>query len=144
MSWVVSVVLVLFVFLFVIPFFSGLLKDKNELNKVSLKEKFKVIIELLNLAAFDGHGSVRMTSKKTFNLYEDGQNQIISCDYYYGHLTIIWKYKYFHNEIVHQKIFHDLRNISLDTQKNIATEMINEMAVVVENHKNQVLNMPNS
>ena len=77
--------------------------------------------------------------KREFNLYEDGQNQIIKFQYSTGHLTITWKYKYFQKEIVHERQFNDVRNLSLFDQQKIGEQMINEMAIVVERHKNNVI-----
>ena len=94
---------------------------------------------MINEAAFNGDGSVTTLDKREFNLYEDGQNQIIKFQYSTGHLTITWKYKYFQKEIVHERQFNDVRNLSLFEQQKIGEQMIREMAVVVERHKNNVI-----
>ena len=56
-----------------------------------------------------------------------------------GHLTITWKYKYFQKEVVHEKIFNNVRNLSIFEQQRIAEIMVSEMAVVISNHQNNVL-----
>lgn len=94
---------------------------------------------MINEADFNGTGSVTELDKREFNLYEDGQNQIIKFHYSSGHLTITWKYKYYQKEIVHEKQFDNVRNISLFDQQKIAQQMISEMTVVVQRHKNDVL-----
>ena len=94
---------------------------------------------MINEAAFNVDGSVTTLDKREFNLYEDGQNQIIKFQYSTGHLTITWKYKYFQKEIVHERQFNDVRNLSLFEQQKIGEQMIREMAVVVERHKNNVI-----
>jgi hypothetical protein len=54
-------------------------------------------------------------------------------------LAITWKYKYFQKEIVHQRQFNNVRNLSLFEQQNIAKQMIDEMTIVIVNHKNNVI-----
>ena len=120
-------------------FFTSLSKDNDDLQGRTLSEKFNVIVNMIKEAAFNGDGSVTTLDKREFNLYEDGQNQIIKFQYSTGHLTITWKYKYFQKEIVHERQFNDVRNLSLFEQQKIGEQMIREMAVVVERHKNNVI-----
>lgn len=120
-------------------FFTSLSKDNDDLQGRTLSEKFNVLVNMINEAAFNGDGSVTTLDKREFNLYEDGQNQIIKFQYSTGHLTITWKYKYFQKEIVHERQFNDVRNLSLFEQQKIGEQMIREMAVVVERHKNNVI-----
>lgn len=120
-------------------FFTSLSKDNDDLQGRTLAEKFNVIVNMINEAAFNGDGSVTTLDKREFNLYEDGQNQIIKFQYSTGHLTITWKYKYFQKEIVHERQFNNVRNLSLFEQQKIGEQMIREMAVVVERHKNNVI-----
>ena len=84
-------------------------------------------------------GKVTTLDKRSFNLYQDGKNQIIKFEYGTGHLTITWKYKYFQKEIVHEKQYDNVRNLSLFEQQKIADNIISEMEQVVENHKNNVI-----
>ena len=56
-----------------------------------------------------------------------------------GHLTIIWKYKYFQKEVTLERQFDNVRYINIIEQQVIADEMINEMTRVVEIHKAKVL-----
>lgn len=119
-------------------FFGDLNKDKYDLQGQTLEEKFKFIVDMLNEAAFNGRGEVTVQDKRSFNLYEEGQNQIIHFYYSTGHLSITWKYKYFQKEAVHEKQFDNVRNISIFDQQKIANIMIKEMAFVIENHKNNV------
>ena len=120
-------------------FFRDASKDKDDLRHTSLSEKFNVIVNTLNDAAYGGKGNVTTLDKRSFNLYEQGKNQIIQFQYGTGHLTIIWKYKYFQKEIVHEKTYTNVRNLSLFEQKKIADNMINEMMNVVEKHKIDVM-----
>ncbi|RMA56277.1 forkhead box protein [Ulvibacter antarcticus] len=136
MIWVLVIGIVLFI---LFSFFRDANKDKDDLRNISLSEKFNVIVNTLNNAAYDGKGSVTNLDKRSFNLYENGKNQIIKFQYGTGHLTINWKYKYFQKEIVHEKTFNNVRNLSLFEQKKIADNMINEMMNVVEKHKIDVV-----
>ena len=120
-------------------FFSSLSKDNDDLQGRTLDEKFSIIVNMINSAAFNGEGSVTTLDKREFTLYKVGQNQIIRFMYSTGHLTIIWKYKYFQKEIVHEKQFRDVRNLSLFDQQKIGEQMIKEMVIVIERHKNNVI-----
>ncbi len=136
MIWTIVIVIVGYI---LIQFFISLSKDNDDLQGQSLDDKFNFIVNMLNGAAFNGHGTIISLNKREFNLYEDGQNQIIKFQYSTGHLTITWKYKYFQKEVIHEKQFNNVRNLSLFEQQKIGEQMIREMAIVVENHKNNVL-----
>ncbi|RYU93182.1 hypothetical protein [Emticicia agri] len=120
-------------------FFSALSKDNDDLQGRTLNDKFNVIVHMINDAAFNGNGSVTTLDKREFNLYEDGKNQIIKFQYSTGHLTITWKYKFFQKEVVHERQFNNVRNLSLFEQQKIGEQMIKEMTIVVERHKNNVI-----
>jgi len=120
-------------------FFLALSKDNDDLQGQSVHKKFAVIVHMLNEAAYDGRGMVRTLTKREFNLYEEGENQIIKFQYSTGHLTIIWKYKYFQQEVVHQKQFDNVRNLSIFQQQRIGDLMVSEMEMIVLNHKHRVL-----
>lgn len=135
MVWTIIIVIIGII---LFRFFSSLNNDNNDLLGKTLSEKFNVIVNMINNAAFNGNGSITVLDKREFNLYEQGQNQIIQFHYSTGHLTITWKYKYFQKEIVHQKQFNDVRNLSLFEQQKIGEQMIKEMTIIVERHKNNV------
>lgn len=136
MFWTIIIAIVVYI---TIRFFISLSKDDYDLQGQNLAEKFQFVVNNLNRAAFNGRGNVILLSKRSFNLYEDGQNQIIQFYYSTGHLTITWKYKYFHKEAIHERQFNDVRNLSLFEQQKIADTMINEMKVTVSNHQGNVL-----
>ncbi|RRD58377.1 hypothetical protein [Tannerella forsythia] len=136
MIWTIVVVIVGYI---LIRFFISLSKDNDDLQGRTLDDKFNVIVNMINEAAFNGCGSVTTLDKREFNLYEEGQNQIIKFQYSTGHLTITWKYKYFQKEVVHERQFNDVRNLSLFEQQKIGEQMIKEMAIVVERHRNNVI-----
>lgn len=136
MIWTIVIVIVGYI---LIRFFISLSKDNDDLQGRTLDDKFNVIVNMINEAAFGGGGSVTSLDKREFNLYEEGQNQIIKFQYGTGHLTITWKYKYFQKEVVHERQFNDVRNLSLFEQQKIGEQMIKEMAITVERHKNNVI-----
>ncbi len=137
MIWTIAGAIALFL---IIKFIMSLENDKTDLRFEDLSQKFSLIVRELNQEAFNGRGRVYKIDLRTFNLYEEGQNQIINFHYSSGHLTITWKYKYYQKEIVHKKQFDYSRNLSLFEQQNIARVMINEMNGVIASHKNQVYN----
>lgn len=136
MIWIIVIVIVGFI---LIRFFISLSKDNYDLQGRTLDDKFNVIVNMINEAAFGGRGSVTTLDKREFNLYEEGQNQIIKFHYSTGHLTITWKYKYFQKEVVHKRQFNYVRNLSIFDQQKIGEQMIEEMAITVERHKNNVI-----
>lgn len=125
-------------------YFSSMQQDSHELDNQSLSEKFRVIIDELNASAFNGKGSVTVHDKRNFNLYEDGQNQIIHFQYSTGILSVNWKYKYYQKEIEYKKDFNNVRNISIFEQKDIAEQIIKEVEVIISKHKSEVLGLNNS
>lgn len=136
MIWIIVIAIIGY---FLIRFIIDLNKDNYDLQSQTLSEKFQFLVDELNEAAFNGMGSVTNLDKRSFNLYQTGQNQIINFMYSTGHLTITWKYKYFQKEVVHKKQFNNVRNLSIFEQQRIAEIMASEMAVVISNHQNNVL-----
>lgn len=136
MFWTFLIILFLF---FLVKFFFAMEQDNHELRNESLSEKFGVIIQAINNAAFNGNGSVTYLDKRSVNLYLDGENQIIHFRYGTGHLTVIWKFKYFQKEVIHEKAFNNVRNLSIFEQQRLAELMITEMQYIVNNHKRSVM-----
>lgn len=136
MIWFILIVIVLII---IFKFMNDLNKDKYDLQGTSLEEKFKVVVNMLNEGAFNGNGNITKLDNRSFNLYEQGSNQIINFHYGTGTLTITWRYKYFQKEVVHTKDFYETRNLSIFEQQKIAEQMISEMIPIVQNHKNNVM-----
>ncbi len=132
MFWILFIVVVCYI---LFKFLNDLNKDKYDLEGKSLQEKFNIIVSAINNEAFNGEGEVTRLDKRSFNLYQQGSNQIVNFQYSTGTLTITWRFKYFQKEVVHKKDFYDVRNLSLFEQQKIADRMIEEMAEKVENHK---------
>jgi uncharacterized protein (TIGR02145 family) len=72
-------------------------------------------------------------------LYEEGKNQIVQFEYVGGDLLIEWKYKYFHEEVLHKRRFKYLRNTNLPIQLKIADEIIQEMDTIIKRHKQTII-----
>ncbi|MBO6573124.1 MAG: hypothetical protein JJ958_11860 [Balneola sp.] len=138
MIWVVVIGAILFI---LFRFLNDYNKDNYDLRGQALNEKFKVIVNMINTVAFNGQGIVTQRDKREFNLYREKENQIINFIYSTGNLTITWKYKYFQKEVIHERTFYDVRNLSLFEQQEIGEIMIEEMGQVVAKHKNNVLNL---
>jgi hypothetical protein len=136
MIWVILVAIVVYI---IFKFSSDVNKDKYDLRGINLSDKFKVVVGEINQAAYNGNGRIITINNRAFNLYQDGQNQIICFFYGTGHLTITWKYKYFQKEVVHEKIFHDVRNLSIFEQQRMAEIIIGEMTQVIQRHQEDVL-----
>jgi hypothetical protein len=135
MIWIILIAVVAFV---IIKFSIALNKDNDDLQGKTLAEKFAYTVNDLNDCAFNGRGKVIPLDKRAFNLYDGESNQIIKFYYSTGHLTIEWRYKYFQQEVVHSRQFNDVRNINVSGQERIAASMIQEMQIVVANHKRKI------
>jgi hypothetical protein len=131
-------ILGVFVAYFLIKFLMSLSNDNDDLADQSLSEKFAVIVRVINNVSFNGNAEIITIDKREFYLFEEGNNQMVFFMYSTGSLTITWKYKYFQKEIIHEKHFDNVRNLSIFEQTNRANQMINEMELVVAKHKNHI------
>ncbi|AFC26803.1 hypothetical protein [Saprospira grandis] len=120
-------------------FSSALSEDRYELEEQSLAEKFSTVVHTLNQAAFNGQGKIVPLDQRSFNLWQQGKNQIINFHYSTGHLSICWKYKYLQKELVHERQFDNVRNLSLLEQQQLAERMIQEMRPLIAQHQQNVL-----
>lgn len=145
MFWTILLAIVAFVIIkMIVSFAGGLLQDKCELSKISAPNKFHYLVQDLNNYAFDGQANVHQYDKRLFALVNN-TNQMIVFQYSTGNLEIVWKYKYYQQEVSHRKLFADCRNITTDEQHRIAQAMISEIEPVIEQHKRKVMsNMPGS
>jgi len=112
-------------------------KDNDDLAGTTLDNKFNVIVNMLNQAAFNGEGEIKYFDSKHFNLYPPtSSNQLIEFLYSQGMLSITWKYKYFQKEMVFRKNLTNVRNLSLFEQERIGNTIIQEMEYKIQEHKN--------
>lgn len=123
----------------IVMFFVSMNRDKRDLFENPLDKKFSILIRMINEAAFDGKGDVTILSQRELNIYKNGANQIIQFLYSTGKLTVIWKYKYFQKEVVHERTFGKVRNLSVFEQKAIGESLLKEMGAIIEEHKQKVL-----
>lgn len=139
------IIFIILIIVFILgKFFLALNKDNKDLRNVPVEEKFEQIVHILNDAAFNGRGTITKKGNRDFTLYEEKQNQIITFSYSTGNLAITWRYKYFQKEILHEKIFSHVRNLSLFEQQKIADTMISEMDVVKQKHQQNVISIDNT
>ena len=131
-----SYAIVAIVAVIIYAFYTSLNQDKKDLEDIPFEKRFQTLIGILNNYAYEGQGKVTMVNQRNYSLYQEGTNQIIYFLYGTGHLTISWRFKYFQQEVVHEKQFNDVRNSSPEAQTRIAENMIEEMKVVVERHIN--------
>lgn len=125
--------------LFVLAIAINLGKDSQDLAGTTLKEKFSVIINMLNDAAFNGEGVIQEHDKKhIFLTHPESSNQMIEFLYSQGMLSVTWKYKYFQKELLHRNNLSNVRNLSLFEQQKIAKGIIEQMNYKIENHKRNV------
>ena len=139
MFWAILLAIVAFVVIkMIVSFIGGLSQDNRELSSVSVPSKFRYLVQDLNNYAFDGQASVHQYDKRSFALLNN-TNQLIEFQYSTGNHEIVWRYKYYQQEVSHRKLFADCRNITVDEQHRIAQAMISEIESVVERHKRNVM-----
>lgn len=137
MFWII--IILIGIIFFLIKFALALNHDREDLKSINIEEKFHVILNMLNTYIFNGNATTIRLNAKSFYLHDEGQNQIILFKYSTGNLTVIWKYKYFQKEVVHEKQYADVRNLSIFEQEKIADDIIKEMNIVIAKHKIDVL-----
>jgi len=109
--------------------------DAEELKNQNIYDKFKFLIDGFNGYCFNGKGKVSVFDNKNANVYQEGSNQIVLFQYNAGMLTIVWKYKYFQNEMVYEKNFPDARNATEIGVKGALNTIIDEFNEQLSAHK---------
>ena len=124
--------------LLIVPFARDMAKDKLELQNQNLEKKFEVLIEHLNqgLMFGDAHVTTFDNDPRSLNIFSDSHaNRIIHFMYSTGHLTIEMGYKYFQKELRFSQQYHNLRNITIFEQKNIARDFIERAQIKIAQHE---------
>lgn len=120
--------LVIFVLaLIFVPFTRQLVKDKEELSRNPINKKFEILVGVINDVMLDGKGEVTLfdDDPRLMNLMsDDKRNMLIQFYYSTGNLSITLKYKFLQKELVYEKQFSGLRNLSAFMQRDIANEFI--------------------
>ena len=127
--------------LLIVPFGRDMAKDRLELQNVTLEKKFEVLIEHINQGLFFGKAHVKNfpDDPRSLNIFsEDHANRIVHFMYSTGHLTIEMGYKYYQKELRFNKCYHNLRNITLFEQKNIARDFIETAQFKIAQHEASV------
>ena len=127
--------------LLIVPFGRDIAKDKLELQNVTLEKKFEVLIEHINQGLFYGKAHVKNfpDNPRSLNIFaDDHPNRIVHFMYSTGHLTIEMGYKYYQKELRFNKCYHNLRNITLFEQKNIARDFIEIAQFKIVQHEGSV------
>ena len=142
MTVVLIFLLVLLVLaLLIVPFGRDMAKDRLELQNVTLEKKFEVLIEHINQGLFYGKAHVKNfpDDSRSLNIFaDDHPNRIVHFMYSTGHLTIEMGYKYYQKELRFNKCYHNLRNITLFEQKNIARDFIETAQFKIAQHEGSV------
>lgn len=125
MIWSIVICIVAFLLL---RFLYEILKDRIELRKQPVSEKFGHISNLVNQAAFKGEGQISVNARNEFNIHKRGGNQIIYFIYGTGSLTVIWKFDLGFKEIIHKERFANARALSQQQQDIIAKSLIQNMS----------------
>ena len=118
-----------------------LMDEKAYLRGQSLAQRISRTVQIINDKAYNGMGDIIDMETRGFSLYQKGGDQIIRFQYETGELIITWRYLLYRLEIAHEKVFHNIRNLTLEQQENIAVTMIHEMEEVINSHKRVVVGM---
>lgn len=134
--------LVIFVLaLIFVPFTRQLVKDKEELSRNPINKKFEILVGVINDIMLDGKGEVTLfdDDPRLMNLMSDDRsNMLIQFYYSTGNLTITLKYKFLQKELVYEKQFSGLRNLSAFMQRDIANEFIEICGRKIAEHQQNV------
>ena len=134
--------LVIFVLaLIFVPFTRQLVKDKEELSRIPINKKFEILVGVINDVMLDGKGEVTLfdDDPRLMNLMsDDKRNMLIQFYYSTGNLSITLKYKFLQKELVYEKQFSGLRNLSAFMQRDIANEFIEICGRKIAEHQQNV------
>ena len=127
--------------LLIVPFARDMVKDKLELQKISIDKKFQILIENLNQGLMFGDAEVVLfdDNPRIFNMFSQKHpSRILHFSYATGHLVIEMGYKYFQHELRFNKRYYNLRDVSVFMQKNIARDFIETAQFKMKEHEAKV------
>lgn len=119
-------------------FYKDMKKDDIDLKNTSISQKFSTIVENLNNWCFENKGVCTNIDKRTLKIYDGVSNQIVYLTYSTGILNIVWKYKYYQQEMVYENNVQNARNLSEMEQETISMNLINDFNNKLEEHKRKV------
>lgn len=123
-----------------LPFSRALMKDREELTRNPLEQKFNILISRVNHLLMGGEGEIIKTNDpRQINLFDDNHaNMIINFYYSTGSLTIILKYKYFQVELVKKMQFDNMRQAETFRQQDVANHFVEEANIAIREHQRKV------
>lgn len=134
--------LIIFVLaLIFVPFTRQLVKDKEELSRNPINKKFEILVGVINDIMLDSKGEITLfdDDPRLMNLMSDDKsNMLIQFYYSTGNLSITLKYKFLQKELVYEKQFSGLRNLSAFMQRDIANEFIEICGRKIAEHQQNV------
>ncbi len=142
MTTIIILLVVLLLAFLVIPFTRQIMLDKCELARNPINKKFEILASMINDAMMRGRGKITLfdDNPRLMNMMSDDmQNMLVQFYYSTGNLTIYLKYKYFHKEMVYEKQFNGLRNITVFQQKDIANEFVEVARKKILEHQQKTI-----
>lgn len=134
MIWaIIFAIIVVFIFNII----SNNFKDKESLAGTSLEEKFSILINKINNDVFNGEAIVKKGSVNGYlTIFNpNGSQHYVELLYSYGNLDVTWKYKYYQKEMIYNRSFLNVRNLSSFEEIKIANILIQEVSDKIQNHK---------
>lgn len=145
MALLFTLSVILIVLLFILPFLRDLKKDEEDL-KIPLEIKFAATIAYINKALLDSTGTTNHPGKdaRALNLFSNiYANKIIRFNYSTGNLNINLGYKFFNKEMNFEKVYRQVRNVSIFDQQRIANDFIYYAKEEMLKHEQEVCSLNN-
>ena len=139
---IIVILIVLVLALIFVAFTHNLVRDLVELERQPLGEKFETVVQNVNAGLLGGGGELVTfpNDKRHINLFNDNcPNQIVNFYYSTGNLSITYKYKYYQQEMVYERLFKGVRNINIYNQKALAREFVTEALESKAAHEHNVM-----
>ena len=112
--------------------------DNERLKKQSLEKKFSLLINGLNEYCYQGEGEIIKHDARNLNIYKNESCQIVHLQYGVGMLTIVWKFKYYLQEMIFKKDLYGANEVSEEWQRKNLQTIINEFIAQYEIHEAKV------
>lgn len=138
MIWAIIIAVVGF---FIFNMISNNHKDGQSLAGATLEKKFNILITKIINEGFNGDAIVKKgydnSQLQIFN--PEGTNHFVELLYSYGNLQVTWKYKFYQKEMIYNRSFLNVRNLSSFEEVKIANILIQEVTDKIQIHENNVL-----
>jgi uncharacterized protein (DUF433 family) len=130
----ISVSIVLLVIL-IVPILKKNNKGKRQEN---IKTKFSMLIACLNEYCYQGKGYIDKLGKNYISLYKQDSCQKLTFKYELDKLHITWKFKYYQQEMIFEKVLSDLPDVTETWQVEMSKIIISEFLEKYKVHKDFV------